>query len=438
MIARRESRNRSHRTKGGMALSAAAGKVNGGPRRFGFEKVEGKTGVLTPRPAEVAVAQLIFEWAREGKTQVAIARELNALGHRTAGGHAWSQPRVGRVLADRIWIGELVNQAGTHKLMDEPLIDPELWHAAQRTLCKDGKRRGRHSERFLLAGGLLRCGCCGSAMAARRAETPAGMREHYRCMGRRSGAVECKQPDVPRQTIDASVMEYFAAVALDVEGTVAQLTDERDRRLAELDERLAVVRSREREADAELARMDAALREGMPLEQWRRVVAPAEANKAQAQADIDALLDEREQVEGTLEVADAAGEFVERIAALRAAVAGEVTQAESLRSTQVTLRRVFDGFVLHRADSPSAPRRVHAELGLGVKDYVIEPSVAEEARLGTLPAGTPVVSREPLSLAQGNSRPSRRGRNNRSGSPRGTAGGSPRRSRTARPRGCPS
>jgi DNA invertase Pin-like site-specific DNA recombinase len=102
MIARRESRNRSHRTKGGMALSAAAGKVNGGPRRFGFEKVEGKTGVLTPRPAEVAVAQLIFEWAREGKTQVAIARELNALGHRTAGGHAWSQPRVGRVLADRI------------------------------------------------------------------------------------------------------------------------------------------------------------------------------------------------------------------------------------------------------------------------------------------------------------------------------------------------
>jgi hypothetical protein len=184
--------------------------------------------------------------------------------------------------------------------------------------------------------------------------------------------------------------------------------------------------------------MDAALREGMPLEQWRRVVAPAEANKAQAQADIDALLDEREQVEGTLEVADAAGEFVERIAALRAAVAGEVTQAESLRSTQVTLRRVFDGFVLHRADSPSAPRRVHAELGLGVKDYVIEPSVAEEARLGTLPAGTPVVSREPLSLAQGNSRPSRPGRNNRSGSPRGTAGGSPRRSRTATPRGCPS
>jgi hypothetical protein len=88
-------------------------------------------------------------------------------------------------------------------------------------------------------------------MAVRRAETPAGMREHYRCMGRRSGAVDCKQPDVPRQAIDSAVMEYFATVALDVEGTVAQLTGERDRRLAELDERLAWARKRERDADAE-------------------------------------------------------------------------------------------------------------------------------------------------------------------------------------------
>jgi Recombinase zinc beta ribbon domain len=321
----------------------------------------------------------------------------------------------------------------------EPLIDPELWHAVQRGLCKDGKRRGRHSEHFLLAGGLLRCGCCGSAMAVRRANTPAGMREHYRCMGRRSGAAECKQPDVPRQAIDASVMEYFANVALDVHGTMAQLTDERDRRLAELDERLVAARQRERKADAELTRCDALLREGLSMERYERVAAPAEANKEAARADLDSLLAEREQVEATHEVADAASEFVERITALRSAVAGDITAAESVRATQVALRRVFDGFILHRADSPDAPRRVDAELGLGVKGYVVEPRVAEDARLGTLPAGTPVVSREPLSLERrsrpGTTHPSRRGRNNRSGSPGGTAGGTARRSsRTALPR----
>jgi Recombinase zinc beta ribbon domain/Recombinase len=364
---------------------------------------------------------------------MAIARELNQLGHRTAQGHPWSQPKVGRVLSNPIWIGKLVNSQGEHDVM-EPLIDPELWHSVQRTLTKDGKRAGRHSTRFLLANGLLRCGCCGSAMAVRRANTPAGMREHYRCMGRRSGAVECKQPDVPRQAIDASVMEYFAAVALDVEGTVAQLTGERDRRLAELDERLVAAREREREADAELARCDALLREGLSLDKWQRVVAPAEANKERAQADLDQLLAEREQVEATLEVADAAGEFVERMTALRAAVARDITAAESVRATQVALRRVFDGFILHRTDSPAAPRRVDAELGLGVPGYVVEPKVAKEARLGGLPGGTPVLSRDPLSLAQGNSRPSRRARSSRSGSTRGTAGGSPRRSRTGLPR----
>jgi hypothetical protein len=176
MIARRESRIKSHRTRGGMAVSAAAGKANGGPRRFGFEKfAKGqKDGILTPIPAEVAVVELMFEMAREGKTQVQIARELNALRHRTASGHPW-RPRVSRVLGNPIWIGKLVNAQGEHDVM-EPLIDPELWHAVQRGLCKDGKRRGRHSAHFLLAGGLLRCGSCGSAMAVRRADTPAGMR----------------------------------------------------------------------------------------------------------------------------------------------------------------------------------------------------------------------------------------------------------------------
>ena len=148
---------------------------------------------------------------------------------------------------------------------------------------------------------------------------------------------------------------------------------------------------------------------------------------------IDDLTAEREQVEASEDVMDATSEFMARITELRAAVAGDVLSAEGIAATQVALRRVFDGFVLHRADAPEAPRRVNAELMVEAS-YVIEPRVAEEARLGTMPAGTPLVSRSPRPLGQGTRRPSRQGRNNRSGSRRGTAGGTPRRSRTARPR----
>ncbi len=150
----------------------------------------------------------------------------------------------------------------------------------------------------------------------------------------------------------------------------------------------------------------------MTLDEWRRLAAVPQR-----------------EVEATLNTADAAGEFMERMAALRAAAAGEVTSAEGIAATQVALRRVFDRFVIHRIDAPEAPRRVDAEAMVGAS-YVLEPLVAE-ARLGTLPAGTPVVTRSPLSLEQDNSRPSRQGRNNRSGSRRGTAGGTAPRRRTS-------
>jgi hypothetical protein len=218
---------------------------------------------------------------------------------------------------------------------------------------------------------------------------------------------------------------------------VEQIADERDRRLAECDAKLAQARKVQAEAARQLERLDQLMREGMTLDEWRRLSAVPQREAEAAALAIEDLTVEREQVESALDVADAAGEFVERIAALRSAVAGDITQAESVRATQVALRRVFDGFVLHRTDAPEAPRRVNAELMVGAS-YVVEPRVAEEARLGTMPAGTPVVTREPLSLAQGKSRPSRPGRNNRSGWLRGTAGGSPPRSRTARPRRSPS
>jgi len=275
-------------------------------------------------------------------------------------------------------------------------------------------------------------------MAVRRAETPAGIREHYRCMGRRSGATDCKQPDVPRAPIDSAVLEYFAAVALDVEGTVAQLAGERNRRLGEVDAKLAQARGVEADAVRQLERLDALMRdEGMTLDEWRRLAAVPQREAEAAALAIDDLTAERGEVESTADVMDATGEFMERITALRASVAGDITNAEGIAATQVALRRVFDGFTLHRDDAPEAPRRVNAELMVGAS-YVVEPRVAEEARLGAMPAGTPVVSRSPLTLAQGNSRPSRRGRNNRSGWPRGTAGGSPRRSRRVPPRRSPS
>jgi site-specific DNA recombinase len=399
LMARRESRNTSHRTLGGKAKSAAAGRVNGGPRRFGFEPGDG-TGQLTPRPEEMAVVELMFRMAHAGKSQTGIARELNAAGYRTARGHAWSQPQVGQVLRDRIWLGELVNMAGTFQIM-EPLIDPEQWHGVQRAFGKRGERRGRPSEKFLLVGGLLRCGSCGASMRTRNEHHDDPSRksyEHYSCSGRREGSTQCKQGAVRRELIDRAVLAYFENVGLDMDATLAEVTGERDRRLAVIDVKLTQARKVMADAERQIERLDAMMRdEGLTLEEWRRLAAVPQREAEAAELALADLMAERDEVASAVDAIDVADDLLERITALRSTVAGEIVNAEGIAATRVALRRVFDGFVLHRADSPDAPRRVNSDLAI-VEGYVLEPLVADDARLCVMPAGTPVVERVPLEL----------------------------------------
>jgi DNA invertase Pin-like site-specific DNA recombinase len=395
-----DSKAKSEHTKRGMAKAAAAGRTNGGPRRFGFEKADG-SGTLTPRPEEMAVVELMFQMAHAGKSQSAIARELNAAGYRTARGHAWSQPQIGQVLRDRIWLGELVNMAGTFKVM-EPLIDPELWNGVRRAFGRSGERCGRPSEKFLLVGGLLRCGSCGSSMRTRNEHYTDGTRknyEHYSCAGRRYGSTLCKQGAVRREGIDGAVLAYFENVGLDIDATLAELTGERDRRLALIDGKLTQARKVVADGERQIERLDTMMRdEGQTLDEWRRLAAVPQREVEAAQLALADLTAERDAVESAVDAIDVAGDFLERITALRSTVAGEIVNAEGIAATRVALRRVFDGFVLHRADSPDAPRRVDADLAFGVKGYVLEPLVADDARLGVMPAGTPVLERVPLEL----------------------------------------
>lgn len=138
--------------------------------------------------------------------------------------------------------------------------------------------------------------------------------------------------------------------------------------------------------------------DGLTLEEWRRLAAVPQREVEAAELALADLTAERDEVESAVDVLDVAGDFLERITALRSTVAGEIVNADGIAATRVALRRVFDGFVLHRADSPDAPRRVDADLACGVKGYVLEPLVSDDARLGMMPAGTPVVERVPLEL----------------------------------------
>jgi hypothetical protein len=101
-------------------------------------------------------------------------------------------------------------------------------------------------------------------------------------------------------------------VALDVEETIAQIAGERDRRLADVESRLAQARQVQREAMRQQERLDGLLREGLTLDEWRRLSEVPERDAANAALSRQDLTAEREEIEASVDLVDATGEFMQR------------------------------------------------------------------------------------------------------------------------------
>jgi site-specific DNA recombinase len=155
-----------------MERKAAAGKWKGGRRPFGYQ-VDATAQTLVADPREAAVDRLIFEsYTRDRLGARNIATILNGRGHRTTASGRWSAHQVLRVLANRVYLGELTFRGITTTSCHRPIIDVGEFDTAQRILaarCEDHAKRAASGTDYLLTG-LLRCPACGSAMIGTRAQ----------------------------------------------------------------------------------------------------------------------------------------------------------------------------------------------------------------------------------------------------------------------------
>jgi site-specific DNA recombinase len=344
LVAQEEREKISERTRVGKAAAARAGRANGGPRRYGFDQVDGR---LIPRPDEMAVVERVLREAVAGHSQTEIAFDLNADGHRTATGKRWNQTRISQMLANPIWGGVLRNAQGVHRIA-EPFLPVELVEAAQRTLRgPEGPRRGRRSQHFLLGNGLLRCGQCDSPMIVRRDQKDWGWYEVYLCGGRSSGATTCKQRAVQRAAIDGAVLAYFERVGLDVEATRAELAERSDRERAEL----AALRGQaERElakAEERLERVRRAFQDGIiEPDDWAEQREQLQAELTAAQEGAARMTARAAEASEDASVLDDI-EILSRLTELRSAIAGNVTSnPDDFAATHAALGRLFEAFQL--------------------------------------------------------------------------------------------
>ena len=332
-----------------------------GRRPYGYNQVD---GALVKAKTEAQIVRRIFAEFVAGRSMVAIARGLHGDGVPTAEeGATWRQPTVSGILKNPLYTGKLRYGGELLDGQHDAILDDETRERASALLAArgPGKGRGRPSKGrhlFQRRGGVqLRCGECGDAMVpitrVKRKQA------YYGCNGHiQLGDDYCKQGYVQRADVDEAVYDYFAKVGLDVEATREALREARDHRLAEVRALLAEAEREAQRARETFDRIRANYKRGdMPRKEWHEEWQPelTEEREAAEQA-VERLRAQAQDVEGWTELEDAEQKTLERLAAIRRAVAGDITSAQDLDAVRAALARLFKEFVLHREQAKIEPK----------------------------------------------------------------------------------
>ena len=167
----------SEEVKRSMEVNARRGKLQA-TASFGYSVAD---GTLIPKPEEAELVRWIFRSFADGKGLYPIARELNTMGVRTHRGNKFENRTVEYILRNPVYIGKLRwNPAGRtrRKFFDEniivadsthePLIDLDLWEAAQMRMDQVKEQWGYKARPTTdlthWLSGLIRCSSCGATL----------------------------------------------------------------------------------------------------------------------------------------------------------------------------------------------------------------------------------------------------------------------------------
>ena len=185
-VARYEVEHMIERQQAAKAQAATAGRYRGGRRPFGYE-----SDGVTVRADEAAIVVDATDRVLGGESLHSVTRDLNARGIPTSTGRAWKPPEL-RGLLMRARNAGLIEHNG--KVVGDAewpkIVDPAAWRNLCRMLTAPGRRQPRVAELRWLGSGLYLCGVCadGSTMISaatrsksRGADGAAAQVPAYRC-----------------------------------------------------------------------------------------------------------------------------------------------------------------------------------------------------------------------------------------------------------------
>ncbi len=351
----------AERTREVAHARAAKGKPHG-PVHFGYRRNTAATHPSwIPDEREADVYRRIVAELLAGRSQQGIARGLNHEGIPTKRGGPWMEGTIGKLLRSRTPLGEHKFD-GTYRPADfDPIIDEATWQGAQAVLAASGRRRGHRGgrgrapkSRHLFVGGMLRCAFCGGSMVPRSdRRSPA-----YFCFTRKTHGLDaCPMRPAPR-SIDAGVVAYYCAAALDVDATRLEVEHANHRQIAEARSRREQAERDAMAAEERLRRVRRDYQDGrLDADDWRdqRLALTAEAEAAERAITHAAAREQR--ITKQARSCDAEQIALRRLGAIEKAASGLTDDPATIDAFRATLMRLFEGFTLHRL----SPEEVQAK-----------------------------------------------------------------------------
>jgi site-specific DNA recombinase len=194
----------------GMERKAAKGEWTHGPRPYGY-LVDPATHRLVPHEQEQHVVREIF--TRYATTRVgtrAIADTLNEQGSRTRHGKPWSGLTIGRMLGNRLYLGEVAFREITAADAHPAIVEPDLFEECQRILDARGKahsKRAASNSDYRLTW-LITCPRCGSKYVGTAAHAKLRRYRYYTCFsGTRYGAAGCDGARIDADLLDQAIQQ---------------------------------------------------------------------------------------------------------------------------------------------------------------------------------------------------------------------------------------
>jgi site-specific DNA recombinase len=239
------------RINSGLERKASRAEWTGGAPPFGYRK-ERDESFLRPDPATAPIVRSIFTryvQTRDGAR--AIAAWLDAQGIRTRNGTQWGTSGVLALLRRRTYIGEVSFRGQWRASPHEPLLERELFDAAQAILdqraASPAVRRSNPAD-YLFSTLSIVCDRCGHPMVGASAHGRGGKSyTYYTCSTRaRRGPSGCDQERLPKDELEEAILAQMTEVYADTSLVAAAL-----------EEAQAESRARDTERSAERHRLEA-------------------------------------------------------------------------------------------------------------------------------------------------------------------------------------